>query len=490
MHPRKSWGRSPGPVNLWQLLTHLLLSIFLSFLHLQSSLGTLQWPSLPNSLGSFPLPYFSLWVLPDLPPFLLSDPDVPVLNVIPSGSCWVQIWKCGLMGDPELMGSPSHVTLPAALQSGCFSLKEGAEGGGSCFRVRPWVKKRFWQGDLSILWTRFVDVVTRFGHQGRVKRGPFLPYILRMSCPVDARLVCVKSGQALDTLQLAAESEFGPCSWVGPALRAGEVIRHLSSVQQGRSRRRPRKLQRLTRVMQCKHIPDCRLRYVRGVLFWSLILREIQKTGNPEEALENALLLWSERSRGVCLMCLWLRVGGGLPCCWPERRDMDDPRGKTAWQPVTCGDVRAISVQGMPVGPDAHLGIPHSLVSRLLCCLPQNARIYPLQGLSQPWEAMEFSWANYPENYQIHRIILERAFNRPTTNVALGESGSHCCPRSYLSPSGTCWTNRHLPMTVNPGCGENSNWNSAPLSFSHLLILKIKASILQSDYLTNCIVTA
>ena len=55
-------------------------------------------------------------------------------------------------------------------------------------------------------------MVTRFGHQGRVKRGPFLPYILRMSCPVGARLVCVKLGQALDTLQLAAESEFGPCS--------------------------------------------------------------------------------------------------------------------------------------------------------------------------------------------------------------------------------------------------------------------------------------
>lgn len=35
-----------------------------------------------------------------LPPFRLSDPDVPVLNAIPFESCWVQIWKCGLMGDP------------------------------------------------------------------------------------------------------------------------------------------------------------------------------------------------------------------------------------------------------------------------------------------------------------------------------------------------------------------------------------------------------
>lgn len=34
------------------------------------------------------------------------------------------------MGDPELMGSPSHVTLLGALQSCYFSLKEGAERPG------------------------------------------------------------------------------------------------------------------------------------------------------------------------------------------------------------------------------------------------------------------------------------------------------------------------------------------------------------------------
>lgn len=70
------------------------------------------------------------------------------------------------------MGSPSRVTLLGALQSWYLSLKEGLEkGGDSCFHGRPWAKRRVWRGDLSVLWTRTVDVAARFGHQGGESRG-------------------------------------------------------------------------------------------------------------------------------------------------------------------------------------------------------------------------------------------------------------------------------------------------------------------------------
>lgn len=102
------------------------------------------------------------------------------------------------MGDPELMGSPSRVTLLGALQSWYLSLQEGMEkGGDSCFHGRPWAKKRVWRGDLAVLWTRTVHVAARFCHQGGENRGnSFLLHFLHTSCSVDAGFVYVKWGRA------------------------------------------------------------------------------------------------------------------------------------------------------------------------------------------------------------------------------------------------------------------------------------------------------
>lgn len=72
MRPRKSWGSCPQvPPGPWQLFTHLLLCIFLSFLPLTSSLGPLQRPRPSRFLRKFPSALFLTVTTPglSLPPF-------------------------------------------------------------------------------------------------------------------------------------------------------------------------------------------------------------------------------------------------------------------------------------------------------------------------------------------------------------------------------------------------------------------------------------
>lgn len=109
-----------------------------------------------------------------------------------------------------------------------------------------------------------------------------------------------------------------------------------------------------------------------------------------------------------------------------------------------------------------------------------------LSRLSQPHEAMDFFWVSYRENFRIHLIILERALDRHTILWVW----------RYSLPDATSYElnayRAHQPLwiKVNPGHTENPKGSLAPLSFSHVFLLKIKAAVLWRDYLTNCVVVA
>lgn len=152
--PVKAWGRSPlGPRGLCTSLHNSFrTSLSESFVfHPVQALCTCS--GLPHSWRRFPLPYFSPWLLRAPPSLPSLWSRCPVLNAIPSWSCWVQIWKCGLMGDPELMAFPPTKHFSDKLLSpkgGNRELRISASASGL---DRRWDcdKKAFWGFKTQIL---------------------------------------------------------------------------------------------------------------------------------------------------------------------------------------------------------------------------------------------------------------------------------------------------------------------------------------------------
>lgn len=250
--PGKSWRRCPQVLWVPGSFAHSSFCLFFSSSIQSGHLVPAKGFPVPREGSLCPSSHCDDSQL--LPRCLLPDPDVPLLNVIPFGSCWVQIWKCGLMGYPELMGFPCHVTLLGALQTCYFSLKEETERWEFLVPCQALSEEEILMGGLFS--PLDIDGATRFCCQGRGERGPFFLKFLHRSCTVDAKFVCGRFGQVLDDL---------PLSWVRALLLSGSGFETwgslpMSVMSTGDNCANPSsKLQRVNWVMQHKHIPDSRL---------------------------------------------------------------------------------------------------------------------------------------------------------------------------------------------------------------------------------------
>lgn len=176
MRPRNNWGRNPlGATSLRHVFTRLLLSIFLSVLHLPSSPGAMHLPGASRSLRKVPSALFLTMTTP-------ASRSFPPLWSRCSSTKWHSFWVL-LSADLEMWANGGSwvngLPLPRNT-SWSFSDKllqpKGGSGevGISCSVSGHKWRRDFDKGTCQRLWTQIVDMAAHLCHQGSEGRGPFL----------------------------------------------------------------------------------------------------------------------------------------------------------------------------------------------------------------------------------------------------------------------------------------------------------------------------